>query len=422
MMDKIEVFEGSETGKVPGFAETIGLFLKLGSIGFGGGIAMIALMEDEFVKRRKCLDTEEFLHGVALGQILGSFPVNTALFIGYRLHGFLGALLSSIVFLLPSLVAVIALSWLYFSFNQIPSLQGVLSGLAPVVIGIILSAAWSMSQKAVSSSVALGIAIGGCIGTLTRINPVLILGIGGIVGWLLKLKPKAPLTKTLHHKEHKFEESAEQKQAAIVIPLAMQTLPHQLAIVSEPVVQSGVVSAVSLVTLVLTFFKIGFVFFGGGFVLIPVLKQLLIDNLHWLSQQEFIDGVAISQLTPGPIAVIATFVGFRVAGLLGAMGATIGLFLPSIVLMFGLSMYYDKVRHLKPVKHFLSGVNPAVVGMILAAAINLAPSIFPLDQPIRIGLNLALLALSLVCTIKLKWHPAISLGIGATTGVVASFF
>ena len=90
--------------------------------------------------------------------------------------------------------------------------------------------------------------------------------------------------------------------------------------------------------------------------------------------------------------------------------------------MFGLSIYYDKVRHLKPVKHFLSGVNPAVVGMILAAAINLAPSIFPLDQPIRIGLNLVLLALSLVCTIKLKWHPAISLAIGATTGVVASLF
>ncbi|MBE9176466.1 chromate transporter, partial [Synechocystis salina LEGE 06155] len=97
-----------------------------------------------FVKRRNCLETEEFLHGVALGQILGSFPVNTALFIGYRLHGFLGGLIGSMTFLAPSLIMVLVLSWLYFSFNQIPSLQGILAGLAPVVIGIILTAAWSM--------------------------------------------------------------------------------------------------------------------------------------------------------------------------------------------------------------------------------------------------------------------------------------
>lgn len=103
---------------------------------------MIALMENEFVKRRRLLAIDEFLHGVALSQILGSFPVNTALFIGYRLHGVWGGLLGSLIFLLPSVVAVMLLSWLYFGFHTIPSLQSALAGLTPVVIGIILAAVW----------------------------------------------------------------------------------------------------------------------------------------------------------------------------------------------------------------------------------------------------------------------------------------
>ncbi len=407
-MEEIQSSKQGHRVGIPGLGEMTWLFLKLGTIGFGGGIAMIALMEDEFVKRRNCLESEEFLHGVALGQILGSFPVNTALFIGYRLHGFLGGLLGSTVFLLPSFVAVVVLSWLYFSFNQIPSLQSVLAGLAPVVISIILTAAWSMGQKAIGSSVALAITIGACVGSLTQINPVLILGAGGVIGLLLKLKPKMKPTK----------KNPDQHQALIAIPLSIQTLPHKIALATESALPSG---TVSLAALGLTFIKVGFVFFGGGFVLIPVLNQLLIHNLHWLTQKEFIDGVAISQLTPGPIAVISTFAGFRVAGLPGAIIATIGLFLPSIVLMFVLSQYYQKVRHLQPVKHFLSGVNPAVVGMIIAAAVNLAPAILPGEQPIRIGINICLLAITLVLIGKLKWHPALSLGIGAATGIFMGF-
>jgi len=407
-MTDIPVPEGHYSQKMPSLTEMMWLFLKLGSIGFGGGIAMIALMEDEFVKRRRCLETEEFLHGVALGQILGSFPVNAALFIGYRLHGFWGGLWASLLFLLPSLLAVMVLSWFYFTFNQIPSLQAVLDGIAPVVIGIILLAAWSMGQKAIGSKIALGLALAGCVGSLTRINPILILGMAGVVGLLLKLTPRKPPAK----------KSVNQPQAVIGLPLAMQVLPHQIASATNTVVPP---QAVDVFTLGLTFVKVGLVFFGGGFVLIPVLKQLLIDHLHWLTQQEFIDGVAISQLTPGPIAVIATFAGFRVGGLSGAMVATIGLFLPSIILMFILSRYYQKVRHLQPVKHFLSGVNPAVVGMVLSAAINLLPAIIPSEQPLRIGINMLLLAVALLVIGKLKWHPAFGLGIGAITGVMVSF-
>lgn len=407
-MPEIPTSAGHYPSKIPSLTHMMWLFLKLGTIGFGGGIAMIALMEDEFVKRRHCLETEEFLHGVALSQILGSFPVNTALFIGYRLHGFWGGLGGSMLFLFPSLGAVVILSWLYFTFNQIPSLQAVLEGIAPVVIGIILLAAWSMGQKAIGSGMALGIALAGCLGSLTRINPVLILGTAGVMGLLLKLTPRKPPAK----------KSGNLSPAVIGLPLAMQGFPRPMAAVTTSAVATH---AIDLLTLGLTFLKVGFVFFGGGFVLIPVLKQLLIDNLHWLTQQEFIDGVAISQLTPGPIAVISTFAGFRVGGVSGAMIATIGLFLPSIILMFILSRYYQKVRHLQPVKHFLSGVNPAVVGMILSAAINLMPSMIPREQPVRIVINIILLGVALFVMGKLKWHPAIGLGIGAIMGIMVGF-
>lgn len=373
-------------------------FLKLGAIGFGGGVAVIALMEQECVQRRQCVETEEFLHGVGLGQILGPFAVNTAIFIGYRMFGLGGALLAQVAFLAPSVLLVIVLSWLYFSFNQIPSLQGALAGLAPVVIALILSAAWSMGRKSVKSTVAIALLLGAVLGSLARINPVWILVIAGAIGYLLKLGKPRPPAQTAH--------------GLLTLPLSMQVLPHQpLAMLT---MASGL-ATVGWITLAMVFLKVGLVFFGGGFVLIPVLHQQLVTELGWLTPQQFIDGVAISQLTPGPMAVLATFTGYRVAGIPGALVATVALFLPATLLMWGVSHFYQHLRHVTAVKDFLAGVNPAVVGLILAAAIALAPGALHWDRP----LSLVLVAVALVLLTRLKWHPAFVLAIGALTGTLA---
>lgn len=374
-------------------------FLKLGAIGFGGGVAVIALMEQECVQRRHCVETEEFLHGVGLGQILGPFAVNTAFFIGYRMYGLGGALLAQAAFLAPSVLLVIGLSWLYFSFKQIPSLQGALAGLGPVVIALILSAAWSMGRKSVKSPVALALLVAGVLGSVARLNPVwLILGAGSI-GYLLKLgRPHPP---------------AQSIQGLLALPIALQLLPHRL-LATLPAAAD--LAAVSLFTLARVFVNVGLAFFGGGFVLIPVLHQQLITDLGWLTPQEFIDGVAISQLTPGPMAVLATFTGYHVAGVSGALVATVALFLPATVLMWGISHFYQQLRHVQAVKDFLAGINPTVVGLILAAAIILAPGALHWQQPLSLGL----FALVLVLLMRLKWHPAFVLGIGALTGVLAA--
>ena len=160
-------------------------FLKIGTIGFGGGMAIIALMEHELVRKRRVIEAEEFLHGVGLGQILGPFAVNTALFIGYRLYGTLGGLIAACAFMAPSLVMVLILSWLYFSYHAIPALQAAVVGLGPVVIALILSAAWSMGRKAFQSWIAALLCAVATVAGLYRINPFYVLVGAGIVGLTL---------------------------------------------------------------------------------------------------------------------------------------------------------------------------------------------------------------------------------------------
>jgi chromate transporter len=162
----------------------------------------------------------------------------------------------------------------------------------------------------------------------------------------------------------------------------------------------------------LTFLKMGFVFFGGGFVLIPLLHQRLVVDLQWLTSQQFLDGVAISNLTPGPIAILATFVGYHLQGVAGALVATGALFLPATVLMMILCQGYDRFKEARRAQDFLAGVTPAVAGLVAGAAVALAPGALE-------GLGAwVLLAVSLFLLVRKNWHPAFVLGLGALLGAL----
>jgi chromate transporter len=365
-------------------------FLKIGTIGFGGGMAMIALMERDLVRKKHALDAEEFIHGVGLGQVLGPFAVNTALFVGNRLYGPLGGFACAFVFMTPSVLIVTMLAWLYFSFHAIPALQNAIGGLGPVVIALILGAAWSVGRKVVNSWPSVLMAILGLALSLLKINAVYVLigaGLTGLsAGRFLKRanqdKPKTPGT-----------------DQASVAGLAL--LPA-----------AGIAAkGISLSSIAWIFFKVGCVFFGGGFVLIPVLQQKL-EALGWLTPRQFIDGVAISNLTPGPIAVLATFAGFHLHGISGALLATLALFTPSLLLMTFFSQGYSRLKKGRRVQDFLSGVTPAVVGMVVSAAVLLAPA--TLHGPAGWGL----MAMALLLLVRLQGHPAFVLAIGAFSGVV----
>ncbi|MDA8087341.1 MAG: chromate efflux transporter [Nitrospiraceae bacterium] len=371
-------------------------FLKIGSIGFGGGMAMIALMERDLILKRRIMETDEFLHGVGLGQVLGPFAVNAALFIGNRLYGSLGGLACAFAFMTPSVLIVILLSWLYFSFHAVAALQGAIGGLGPVVIALILSAAWSMGRKAVRSlpsvflsAIALGL-------SLLKINAVYILigaGLAGLIAGTRVLGKGQSRGSSQRDKNPKTPGAGSSTAAGLALP------------VSAGVAATGK----SLASVAWVFLKAGLVFFGGGFVLVPVLQQRL-EALGWLTPKEFIDGVAISNLTPGPISVLATFAGFHLHGVTGALAATLALFTPALILMTFLSQGYSRLREGPHVKDFLGGIAPAVVGMVISAAALLAPG--TLQGADAWGL----MAMALLLLVRFQWHPAFVLAIGSVLG------
>lgn len=364
-----------------------GLFARIGATGFGGGMAVVALMERELVRKRKLVPLDEFLHGVGLGQVLGSFAVNAALFTGYRLAGWAGALVSAISFLAPSVALVIALSALYFRFHAVPAMQKAVAGLTPVVVALILAAAWNISRRVVRSWPAWLVFAAALAGALWRLNPVWILLAAGAAGFFFPA-PKDGATRP------KRPPQAEGEGA------------KNLLLLAPPVVLTGW----GLGNLAWVFLRIGLVFFGGGFVLLPVLHAHLVTQLGWLTPREFLDGVAISQLTPGPIAVLATFAGYHLAGVMGALVATAALFAPGIALMLLLSRQYERRRDEPWARRFLAGVNPAVAGMVLSAAFVLGRG--------NLGSwrSLAAVAAAFLLLTAARLHPAILLAAGAVAG------
>lgn len=377
------------------------LFFRLGIIGFGGGMAVVALMESELVQRRALLKPEEFLHGVALGQLLGPLAVNSAIFTGNRLYGFVGGLVCAGAFLAPSVALVIALSWLYFTYHAIPALQAALVGVAPVVIALILSAAWSMGRKSVRSLLASTLVLAAVTLVAFKVSSLYVLLGGGAAGMALGdrrlsgrrgIPPVSPPSMP----------NLPSPRASLGMPTWVSTLP-----------MAGLATALpTLGNLSWTFFKTGLAFFGGGFVLVPILHQSLVLGLGWLTEREFLDGVAISNLTPGPIAVLATFTGYRLHGVPGALMATLALFLPAVILMSALSHFYLRLKDVRVVRDLLAGLSPVVVGMVLGAAILLVPG--ALDS----AAAWAMCALALVLLLRWRWHPGFVLGIGALAGVL----
>jgi chromate transporter len=371
----------------------VGIFLKLGTTGFGGGMAVIAMMESEFVTRRRQFTIDEFLHGVGMAQILGPFAPNAAFFFGYRRHGLPGAVLSVLAYLLPSIAIVILLSFLYFKYHSIPTFQGAFVGLGPVVIALVLSAVWSMSRVALKGPVAVLFALSGLAAGLFRINPVWVLFVAGTAGLLVGRQQTSP--------------SWEAGQPAAKPLQKREQSPgsRTLKSVAAPLFISGAI--ISLPALSVAFLKFGMVFFGGGFVLIPVLYHGIVEQYHWLTPSEFVDGVAISNLTPGPIAVLATFTGFHLQGISGAIVATGSIFAPAMALMTVISVGYDHFKDSSRAKDFLAGVTPTVVGLVASAALLLWPS------AISSWRALVLMIVALALLIRFKWHPAFVLAVGA---------
>ncbi len=333
------------------------LFLRIGSTAFGGFMALISVVESNVVERRKWLTHEEMLDGVSLATVLpGPVAVNTIAYVGHRLRGTPGALVCTIGVILPSFLLMLALSAAYLTWGQIPVVSKLFMGFIPAVTAIILVAAWNMGRKTIKGvyeALISLIAAALMVWHSSFAVSLSIIAISGVVGWLIfREKPAAGSSKP--DGEAKSQSRLHSVAAA---PLAL-TVPFWS------------VNATMQLKLLMTFGGMSLFLFGGGYVFIPLIQHTVVESNGWLTQQEFVDAIAMSQIMPGPIVLSTVFIGYKVAGFLGALAATIGIFLPAGILMIIATHVLNRIKQSALIKAVLRGIRPAVIGMIISAVIT----------------------------------------------------
>jgi chromate transporter len=300
-------------------------------------------MRDEFVRRRAWLDDATFLGLLGAANLIpGPTSTELAMHIGHRRAGRAGLVVAGLAFLLPAVVIVAVLAWLYVAYGRRPEIEALLVGIAPVVVAVIAHAGWSIGRSAVRTpwhGVLLVASIGAVLGGFPEIAVLLA---AGLIVLIATSVPRPGMA------------------GGIALSLASASTP------------AAAVGMASIPTIFLAFLKIGAVLFGSGYVLIALLRSELVDGLGWLTERQLLDAVAVGQATPGPLFSTATFIGYVVGGPAGAMASTIGIFLPAF-LAVGLSIpILDRLRGSLHARAFLDGVNVAAVGLIAVVAGQLA--------------------------------------------------
>lgn len=341
-------------------------FLKLGATAFGGYMSLIAIVQKQLVEVDKKLKEEDLLDGISLTSVLpGPVAVNTIAYVGYRLRGISGAIVAFIGIIIPSFLLVVFLSWLYFSYGNIPAVKNIFSGITPAITALIVTVAIGMTRKTVKVPVQWGICLLAAlflifIGGFT-VTFLLLVG-SGVAGAFLFLQPVG--TDTMSTGKN-FIGRKQLIVSGIVLLLLLCTL---LWGGQSPEVPGDI-------QILSTFSGISLTLFGGGYVVIPALHELFVENLKWLTSAEFADGIAIGQITPGPIFITAAFIGYKVAGVLGALLATFAIFTPPAALTVLLSRFVEVLNYSSVVKAAMKGIRAAVIGMIFASAITIGQTI-----------------------------------------------
>ncbi|MEH2024950.1 chromate efflux transporter [Nostoc sp.] len=389
--------------------ELANLFFKLGVIGFGGPVAHIAMIEDEVVKRRQWLTREHFLDLLgATNLIPGPNSTEMAIHIGYIYAGWLGLIVSGVCFVLPAVLITGGFAWVYVAYGTLPQIAPLLYGIKPAVLAIIINALWGLAKKAVKTRQLLVIAFAVALLTLLfKLNEVIALLIGGLLGmvWL-----------------HSGEKNDKPRDKANFLIASLTTLKAS-AVVAASVAAASTVAKVSLWQLGWFFLKVGSVLFGGGYLLVAFLQGGLVQEYGWLTQQQLLDAIAIGQFTPGPVLSTATFIGYVIAGIPGAIVATIGIFLPSFVFVAALNPLIPRLRASSWTRAFLDAVNVSAVALMVVTTVQLGTATLTLPQaPFVDFLGLAIAIVSAILAIHFRINAAWLVFGSAFMGWGASFW
>lgn len=337
------------------------LFLKLGMTAFGGPAAHIAMMEDEVVHRKKWMTHEHFLDLLgATNLIPGPNSTEMAIHIGLLRGGWKGLILAGVCFIGPAVVITLLLAHVYVAYGRLPRFQPLIEGVRPAILAVIFAAVFRLSRPIIRKPFMVGTGLMAMVLNLMGLNEIFLLILSGIAGLLWNSRGK-------------FWPSG-------LNALALCAAAPWTMVLTSPTARD----TATLMALGLFFLKIGSVLYGSGYVLVAFLEGGLVETRHWLTQAQLLDAVAVGQFTPGPVLSAATFIGYVILGIPGALTATAGIFLPSFIFVLIISRFIPRLRNSSSTAGFLDGVNAASIGLMLAVTMVLAGS--TLTEPLTWGL------------------------------------
>ncbi|MGD0793154.1 MAG: chromate efflux transporter [Terriglobales bacterium] len=349
------------------------VFLKLGTIAFGGPAAHLAMMEEEFVRRRQWITHAEFLDRLATANLIpGPSSTEVAIFVGQLKRGWRGLIVAGCCFIIPAAVIVSVIAWAYVRFGSLPKAESVLFAIKPAVVAIVIQALGKLGRTGVRTALLAVIAVLAAGLSLVGVSPVLVLVFAGLVSaaaWAMKSR----------------------LLGAGVGLAKMAGLPKVVA-GAMAVAAMGAAFPVGLARLFLSFLKVGSVVFGSGYVLLAFLQTEFVERLHWLTEKQLIDAVAVGQFTPGPLFTTATFIGYVVAGWMGAVVATIGIFLPGFVLVAVSGPLIPRLRRSAAAAAALDGVVAGSLALMAVVAWQLGKASI-MDRTTLVVFGVSLIAL-----------------------------
>ena len=369
--------------------DLVRLFLRLGATAFGGPAVHIAMMREEVVRRRRWVSEQQFLDLLGAANLIpGPSSTELAIYIGYRQAGMWGLAAAGVAFILPAMVIVLACAWGYVTYGSLPAVGRFFYGVTPVLIAIIAQALWGLGRVAIKDTVtaaaaliALGLAVAGS-------NALALLVAGGAVVMVARVLTSGPIFR--------------RTTPAVVPPPVVHPAPAVAALSATPF---------GMLALFGTFFKIGATVVGSGYVLLAFLRQDLVVHLGWLTDRQLLDAIAVGQITPGPVFTTATFIGYLVGGLPGALVATVGVFLPSFLLVAATWPFVVRIRASACTAAFLDGVNAVSVALMASVTWYLGRAAL-VDT---LTAAIALLALAILA--RAKVNPVLLIAAGAAIGL-----
>lgn len=355
---------------VPTLGELVRTTAHLGAIGYGGP-AILALMKQTLVIKKHWISERDFMNALSLAQALpGATGVTVLGYVGFKLKKVWGGLLAPLGFIAPPTALMIVLSWAYFTYGQLPFVKSLFAGLGALVVALLVNA-FLVLGKAVFPQISWRTWRGFLIALASfasayvlHVNVLWIVLGAAATGFLFFSFSATP---------PELRSSLSSDPASAEVPK-----PESLSIrgLVPAIVVAGIVAAALLIPytrdLMGTFLGIGATAFGGGFGSIPLIQSQVVDAHGWLTTKEFVDGIALGQITPGPVFITATFIGYRVAGVIGAIVATLGVFLPSLTAMILLADLHGRIQGHRAVQSVIKGLQAGFIGLILSVALQFA--------------------------------------------------